>query len=59
MPAPVKWLWREPWVSLSRHTYYWPVEFPGGAAVTPRVPARSIAFCTKPEALASSTNSLT
>ena len=32
---------------------------PGGAGVTPRVPPRSMAFCTRPEALAFSTNSLT
>ena len=38
---------------------YWEAGFPGGATVTPRGPARSMAFCTKPEALASSTNSLT
>lgn len=34
------------------------VEFPAGATWTPRKPARSIARCTIPEALASSINSL-
>ena len=34
-------------------------ELPGRATVTPRVPPRSMNFCTAPEALASSTNSLT
>ena len=35
------------------------LELPGGAGVTPRVPPHSMAFCTRPEALAFSTNSLT
>ena len=35
------------------------LELPGGATVTPRVPPRSMNFSTAPEALASSTNSLT
>jgi len=34
-------------------------ELPNGATVTPRVPPRSMNCCTAPEALASSTNSLT
>ena len=38
------------------HTQF---ELPSGATVTPRVPPRSMNCCTAPEALASSTNSLT
>jgi len=41
---------------LRRHTQF---ELPSGATVTPRVPPRSMNCCTAPEALASSTNSLT
>ena len=33
-------------------------ELPGGATVNPRGPARSIAFCTRPDAFACSTNSV-